>query len=48
MLLLRSSQEDKEKFFADLQNVIDGISRSNVLMIAGDFNARVDSEQWHI
>ncbi len=24
----RSSQEDKDKFFADLQNVIDGISNS--------------------
>ncbi len=39
----RASQEDKDKFFADLQGVIDGISGSDVLMIAGDFNARVGS-----
>jgi hypothetical protein len=39
----RSSQEDKDKFFADLQSVIDGISGSDVLMIVGDFNARVGS-----
>ena len=44
MLLLRSSQEEKERFFADLQNVIDGISRSNVLMIVGYFNARVHGQ----
>ena len=39
----RASQEDKDKFFADLQGVIDGISGSDVLMIVGDFNARVGS-----
>ncbi len=34
---------DKDKLFADLQGVIDGISGSDVLMIVGDFNARVGS-----
>ncbi len=33
---------DKDKFFADLQGVIDGISGSDVLIV-GDFNARVGS-----
>ena len=39
----RASQEDKDKFFADLQGVLDGISGSDVLIIVGDFNARVGS-----
>ena len=38
----RASLEDKDKFFDDLQSVVDGISEDQLLLIVGDFNARVD------
>ena len=37
----RASQEDKDQFFDDLQGVADGISTDELLLIVGDFNARV-------
>ena len=37
----RASQEDKGQFFDDLQDVVDGISVNDLLLIVGDFNARV-------
>ena len=37
----RASQEDKDKFFDDLQSVIDGISVDDLLVVVVDFNARV-------
>ena len=40
----RASQEEKDEFYADLQSVIDGVAE-DVLMIVGDFNARVGSSE---
>ena len=40
----RASQEDKDRFFDDLQRVLDGISADDVLLIMGDQNARVGAE----
>ena len=37
----RASQEDKDQFFDDLQGVMDCISSDDLLLIVGDFNARV-------
>ena len=37
----RASHGDKDQFFDDLQGVMDGISAGNLLLIVGDFNARV-------
>ena len=37
----RASQEDKDKFFDDLQGVVDGISADDLSLIVGDFNAWV-------
>ena len=39
----RARQEDKDKFYEDLQCVVDGVSAEDVLLIVGDFNARVGS-----
>ena len=41
----RASQEEKDEFYADLQSVIDGVAEEDVLMIMGDFNARVGSSE---
>ena len=41
----RASQVDKDKFYADLQGVVDGVSAEDVLLVVGDFNARVGSGQ---
>ena len=41
----RASQADKDKFYADVQSVVDGVSPEDVLLIMGDFNARVGSGQ---
>ena len=37
-----AGQEEKDEFYTDLQSVIDGVAE-DVLMIVGDFNARVGS-----
>ena len=37
----RSSQEKKEEFYTDLQKTLDGVAREDVLLLLGDFNARV-------
>ena len=37
----RASQGDKDQFFDDLQGVGDGISADDLLLIVGDFNAKV-------
>ena len=36
-------QEDKDRFYEDLQSVVDGVSAEDVLLIVGDLNARVGS-----
>ena len=41
----RASQKDKDKFYADLLSVVDGVSAEDVLLVVGDFNARVGSGQ---
>ena len=41
----RARQKDKDKFYADLQSVVDGVSAEDVLLVVGDFNARVGSGQ---
>ena len=41
----RASQEEKNELYADLQSVIDGVAEEDVLMIVGDFNARVGSSE---
>ena len=38
-----SAEEQKESFFSELQEAIDSTSENDVLIIAGDFNARVGS-----
>ena len=43
--LTGASQEEKDEFYADLQSVIDGVAEEDVLMIVGDFNARVGSSE---
>ncbi len=37
----RASQEDKDRFLDDLQAEVDSVSALDLLLIAGDFNARV-------
>ena len=37
----RTCQADKDKFYSDLQNVVDGVSGEDVLLIVRDLNARV-------
>ena len=41
----RAGQEEKDEFYADLQSVTDGVAEEDVLMIVGDFNARVGSSK---
>ena len=46
-----ASQIEKDKFHADLQSVVDGVCMDDMLLIVGDFNARVGSgevsgDQW--
>ena len=35
----------KNKFLNDLQNVIDGVNKNDILVVLGDFNARVGSSE---
>ena len=35
----------KIDFSNDLQNVIDGVNRNDILVVLGDFNARVGSSE---
>ena len=37
----RASQEDKNRFFDDLQAVVDSVCAEDLLLVVGDFNARV-------
>ena len=37
----RASVEHKEQFFSDLQAKLDGVNKHDILMLVGDFNARV-------
>lgn len=39
----RSSRTEKDKFFNELQNVLDGVGRHDKMVLLGDFNARVGS-----
>ena len=39
----RSPDKLKEEFFADLQHTLDDIDKEDVLLLVGDFNARVGS-----
>ena len=40
-----SPQQDKDDFYADLQRVIDQVSEEDILVVMGDWNARVGSGQ---
>ena len=35
------SLQEKEEFYIDLQKTLDGVARDDVLLLLGDFNARV-------
>ena len=39
----RTCQADKDKFYSDLQNVVDDVSGEDVLLIVADLNARIGS-----
>ena len=39
----RSSVEDKEKFYSDVQLTLDEVNKQDLLMLVGDFNVRVGS-----
>ena len=39
----RASVEQKEQFFSDLQAKLDDVNEHDVLLLVGDFNARVGS-----
>ena len=41
----RATAEVNEEFFSDLQATFDGVDEHGVLLIAGDFNARVGSSE---
>ena len=41
----RSAQEKKDEFYADLQETIDSVHVDDVLLVVGDFNARVGSSE---
>ena len=41
----QSSQEKKEEFYTDLQRTLDGVAKDDVLLLLGDFNARVGSSE---
>ena len=41
----KSSVEVKEKFFVDLQGTLDQVDEHDVLLVVGDFNARVGSSK---
>ena len=41
----RSTQEKKDEFFADLQSTLDSVPEDDVLLLLGDFNARVGSSR---
>ena len=43
----RSSQEKKDVFYTDLQKTPDRVDRNDVLLLLGDFNARVGSNEEH-
>ena len=40
-----ADEEETEKFYSDLQNVIDKINRQDFIIIMGDFNAKVGAER---
>ena len=42
----RAPVEEKEKFYSDLQDTLDGVSEQDLLLIVGDLNARVGSTEW--
>ena len=43
--IFRSPDKLKEEFFADLQHTLDAIDKEDVLLLVGDFNARVGSSR---
>ena len=43
----RANQEEKDKFYTDLQSQIDGVAEEDILVVVGDFNARVGSSERH-
>ena len=42
----RAPVEEKEKFYSDLQDTLDGVSEQDLLLIVGDLNTRVGSTEW--
>ena len=43
--MFHSPQQDKDDFYAGLQRVIDQVSEQDILVVMGDWNARVGSSQ---
>ena len=43
----RSSQEKKDEFYTDLQSTLDGVNKDDVLLLLGNFNARVGKSERH-
>ena len=43
--MYHSVQERKDEFYADLQSTLDGVHEGDVLLLLGDFNARVGSSR---
>ena len=41
----RAPVEEKEMFYSDLQDAVDGVSEQDLLLIVGDLNARVGSTE---
>lgn len=41
----QAAQEKKEEFYADLQAVVDVVEMDEILLMVGDFNARVGSSE---
>ena len=40
-----SPQQEKDHFYADLQSILDAIPDEDVLVVLGDWNARLGSNQ---
>ena len=43
--MFHSPQQDKDDFYAGLQGLIDQVSEQDILVVMGDWNARVGSSQ---
>ncbi|CAF4710673.1 unnamed protein product, partial [Rotaria sp. Silwood2] len=41
----KTMADNSEKFYTDLQETMDGISKKDMIILMGDFNARVSQPQ---